>query len=172
MKKHHPIFNLYNLAQYLWVGEKEIKFFVVCLNICIVHLHSGEEIKVTADNLVFQLNQTRQERAKRQKITISDCGSYYQALSANSGNTYRLDPQINHIKCTCPDYENMSHTFANKVTCKHGYALLNYLGFSSFQDEDYQHLIEELYIIAEGEKMKEINEMRSWAWYNDAQHWS
>lgn len=170
--KYHPIFNIYNLAQYLWVGEKEIKFFVVCLNICIVHLHSGEEIKVTADNLVLQLNQTRQERAKKEEITISDCNWYYKASSANSGNTYRLDPEINHIKCTCEDYATMSRTFGNKITCKHGYALLNYLGFTSFQDEDYQQLIRELYLISQAESIAEIEEMRSWAWYNDAQHWS
>lgn len=169
-----PIFNYSNLSKYLWIERKEIKFFTVCMPVCVVTLKSGDRIKIKADDLVQQLNSDRQERAKKQikNYTFSERPYWYLVRNKLSDSLYRLDPDINTIECTCEDYENMRRMLGqNKVLCKHGHSLLQYLGFEDLQQEEYQTLVEDCYLIAEGQRVSEMNEMMSWAWQDDSQYW-
>ncbi len=170
----HPIFNYPNLSKYLWIEKKEIKFFTVCMPTCVVTLITGERIKINASDLIKQLNSDRKERAKEQikNYEMQEYPYWFVIKNRLSGEKYRLDPELDCINCSCDDYGNMKRMLGEaKVNCKHGYMLLNHLGFNSILDPEYSQLVSDCYIQAQGEAIAERNEMMSYAWYNDSRHW-
>jgi hypothetical protein len=73
-------------------------------------------------------------RADAQDVNIRDLydGSYA-AFSIMSGRQYRVIPDDRAIACNCEDYGNQLRFFGRGV-CKHGYAVLAHLGYSSLKD--------------------------------------
>lgn len=62
-------------------------------------------------------------------------GTHYQALSSRGDSLYDLILYRSAIECTCDDYKNQVSLFGNKPKCcKHGYALLNRLGYGSLNE--------------------------------------
>jgi len=47
----------------------------------------------------------------------------------NSKSSYQLEALQTEIKCPCEDYNNQQRIFKGKGCCKHGYAVLHFLGF-------------------------------------------
>ena len=58
---------------------------------------------------------------------------YFQALGKEE--IYDLALTVTGITCTCQDYKNQEDSFSLRSLkcCKHGYAVLNQLGFASLQ---------------------------------------
>jgi hypothetical protein len=54
-------------------------------------------------------------------------------INPDKGTSYRVKTCGDKITCTCEDYHNQVH-FLGRGCCKHGYAVLATLGFSSLRD--------------------------------------
>lgn len=138
----HILFNFSNIEKVTWIDRKEIKMIKVSSNkYCTVHLHSGEIIKVTTQEVKKLMASDRAARSTHIEI-IDNKDNTYTAKNTIKGTEYTLTTNDCFIDCTCPDYGNQWIVFeGEKALCKHGYALLSYLGFNSF--EEYLEFIEE-----------------------------
>ena len=77
--------------------------------------------------------QSRKERSFGIPITHV-AGTHYQAVSSQGDRLYNLLVFRTEIQCDCEDYKNQFSLFGNKPKCcKHGYALLNRLGYGSLR---------------------------------------
>ncbi|BAQ61630.1 hypothetical protein GM3708_2036 [Geminocystis sp. NIES-3708] len=138
----HILFNFSNIEKVTWIDRKDIKMIKVSSNeYCTVHLKSEEIIKVTAKEVKAVIGKERKTRSNNIEI-VDNKDNTYTAKNLIKSTEYTLTPNDCFVDCTCPDYGNQWIVFeGEKALCKHGYALLNYLGFSSF--EEYLEDIEE-----------------------------
>lgn len=79
----------------------------------------------------------RKEDAAQLEVEIQ--GKIFKVQNPKKGTTYRLHAFCEGILCTCEDYRNQV-SFYKKGCCKHGYAVLQYLGFNSLSDYVNHHL--------------------------------
>jgi hypothetical protein len=56
--------------------------------------------------------------------------TYFTVRNESKNSTYQLEAFPDRIECPCDDYKNQIQ-FIGRGCCKHGYAVLNTLGFSS-----------------------------------------
>jgi hypothetical protein len=74
----------------------------------------------------------RKEQSKDiQALQHSDTN--FTAFNLESGSRYAVDVSKTAIACSCEDYRNQVQFFG-RGCCKHGYAVLEYLGFNSLKD--------------------------------------
>lgn len=167
----HVIFSYSNICKYLQVDYSEILSRLICMGTCIVRLNNGEKIKIVASDIKPIMESDRINRSHG--IQIYDKGHYYKAYNPKTKKTYFLEPEKDHISCTCDDYYNQLNFFSKQeAICKHGYALLEHLGCNSLSNSEYQEMIREIYEIAEYESICDRNEMTSYAWQDDSRYWS
>lgn len=57
----------------------------------------------------------------------------YEVRCATSRDWHVVSPGTEEVWCDCPDYHRQIDTFG-KGCCKHGYAVLNLLGYSSLRE--------------------------------------
>lgn len=165
--RQHIIFSDRNIADYLLIEKSRIKSLNICFNTCKVRLTDGGVYKVTTKDIKPIMEANRQNRIDG--IQIREMGTYYKAYNPKTRNWYWLQPEADHIKCSCPDYENQLKFFPKEqVICKHGYALLNYLGCNSLTTKEYKEMVQDLYLISEYEAICDRNEMMSYAWVDDS----
>lgn len=72
-------------------------------------------------------------KAKSRSIVITKNAfneGLYTARNTTNGHTYQLTCTDNNIACQCKDYKDQIDLMG-RGCCKHGYALLNLLGFTS-----------------------------------------
>ena len=55
-------------------------------------------------------------------------------------SSYKLEAFQDRIQCPCEDYSNQQQIFKGKGCCKHGYAVLNFLGFDRLSEYIENHL--------------------------------
>ena len=67
------------------------------------------------------------------KISSNNNDFRYRATNQTNKHTYVLELTTTGIQCECEDYQNQQEISA-KACCKHGYALLNHLGFDNLND--------------------------------------
>ena len=94
----------------------------------------------------------------------------YSARSSRGDDLYHLEVLDSAITCTCEDYKNQTLFFgvhASKL-CKHGYAVLSKLGFSSLA-EYIEHKEMEAEIEAQFEHRMMYEELMAEAYY--AAYW-
>jgi len=135
----HLLFNFINVCNVTWLDRSDIKMILVkTQDYCIVTLKTGEKIKVTAKEIKETITNRRKERAKNIEI-IDNPDNTYTARNSIKESEYQLIPKDSYIYCTCPDYSNQSIALkSDDVCCKHIWALLGYLGFSSLSEyEEY-----------------------------------
>lgn len=53
--------------------------------------------------------------------------------NAPNSNVYKLTKELRAIACTCEDYKNQQRIIHRGI-CKHGYAVLSFLGYSSLKE--------------------------------------
>lgn len=78
----------------------------------------------------------RQQGAKEiniAKISSNNNDYRYRATNISNRNTYTLEVTITGIQCECEDYRQQRE-ISEKSCCKHGYALLNHIGFNNLRD--------------------------------------
>jgi len=60
---------------------------------------------------------------------------YYLVENPQKQTIYLINnPNQSEFICHCPDYQNMKNNGLDNPVCKHGYAVLNSLGYESLQD--------------------------------------
>lgn len=74
--------------------------------------------------------ESRKARINQVVIDFSDGTT---AINKDNGHVYKLIQESDGIYCQCQDYANQRKAFS-KGCCKHGYALLNELGFNSLAE--------------------------------------
>ncbi|MEG4121697.1 SWIM zinc finger family protein [Microcoleus sp. N9_B4] len=57
----------------------------------------------------------------------------------NGKSLYTLDALLNTIRCTCNDYDNQHRYLKGRGCCKHGYAVLRFLGFDRLSEYIENH---------------------------------
>jgi hypothetical protein len=62
-----------------------------------------------------------------------NCNATFTVKNETKGNSYQTAIYETAIACECEDYQNQKEFFGRGV-CKHGYAVLAHLGFSSLKD--------------------------------------
>lgn len=82
-------------------------------------------------------------------VTNRQAASRYYEVAANSDSrfevwnnksSYRLEALQDRIQCPCNDYQNQQLIFKGKGCCKHGYAVLKFLGFDRLSEYIENHL--------------------------------
>lgn len=83
---------------------------------------------------LFKSHFVNRRREQAYSVEISRVkGNWYRAENLKKGTTYDVYALKDAIDCTCEDYSNQIR-FLKKGCCKHGYAVLLHLGFSSLAD--------------------------------------
>ena len=59
--------------------------------------------------------------------------NFFNVRNEAKNSVYTVEAQAKTLLCQCEDYRNQIQ-FLGQACCKHGYAVLNYLGFSSLRD--------------------------------------
>ncbi|MGE5658154.1 MAG: hypothetical protein ACM37W_16245 [Actinomycetota bacterium] len=78
-------------------------------------------------------------KAQSEEIDIFETeGNKYTAINERKHSIYTVEALQDGIRCGCDDYQNQIK-FLKKGCCKHGYALLNYLGFDRLSDYIEHH---------------------------------
>ena len=89
---------------------------------------------------VTQFEKSFQEsrQAKSSKLVVSEvvgASWEYKVSNPEKGTSYKVETRHPYIPCTCPDYARQRvKNFQQNSICKHGYAVLKTLGFSSLKD--------------------------------------
>lgn len=101
---------------------------------CIVikDVKSGAEYSVTRAQFAAEFSRYRQEGAKECIATPHKRGGWGEmyAVVGTRGDVYYVEASDRALSCTCEDWHQ------HESICKHGHAVLNLLGLSSF--EQYQ----------------------------------
>ena len=74
----------------------------------------------------------RKQQSEALKTTRLDLYSF-QVHNSKSNSTHYLDAKPTTVQCSCEDYQNQIKHIG-KGCCKHGYAVLNLLGFERLSD--------------------------------------
>ncbi len=78
----------------------------------------------------------RRAKSKGLKVTERlDCPNAYTVRNEYKESTYIVETRADGVFCECHDFSNQL-TFLGRGCCKHGYAVLNSLGFGSL----YQYI--------------------------------
>jgi len=89
---------------------------------------------------LFKSNFVDHRKNEAQKLEIEPKGqSFFEVKNPEKGTIYRLHAFCEGILCGCEDYRNQTN-FYKKGCCKHGYAVLQYLGFNSLSEYTNHHL--------------------------------
>lgn len=74
----------------------------------------------------------RKEQAKAIEV-VQNPSNENEFKAISKSNTYRLETQADRVTCTCEDYRNQRNILGGGI-CKHGYAVLFQIGFTSLKD--------------------------------------
>ena len=73
-------------------------------------------------------------RKKAEKLEIKQKTEHgYLVYNPENNNQYEVVTSVNALACQCKDYDNQVKAL-NKGCCKHGYKVLNHLGFKKLKD--------------------------------------
>lgn len=100
----------------------------------VVWVHGANFCRFVSKKL-FKKHFADRRREEAKKINIFDGegkGHYYAQGSKN--DLYEIYVHKSGIACNCEDFRNQATFFKREGICKHGYAALNLLGFSSLSE--------------------------------------
>jgi hypothetical protein len=118
-------------AKLLQLPIKEIKETLFCSGSMVAIITELSVYFVALSRYKEYFVESRKQRASQVIIDFSNNRTV--AYNRENGNNYQLIKEVNGIYCECEDYSNQRKAF-NTGCCKHGYALLNQLGFSSLAE--------------------------------------
>ena len=122
--------NIYSITAAIKIlKRKDICKLEIWAKIIFVKFTNGQARFVAKKDFWIEFHRSRKIRAK--DLTVSYYGNDLYQVSSQS----RLDPYFvslgDNIQCECADYaEQVKAKFRHPI-CKHGWALLNHLGFNS-----------------------------------------
>jgi hypothetical protein len=96
----------------------------------------NDSIYLTVRDFQVSYAEERKERAKGLKVTQRlDDECAFTVRNENKNHVYTVDCLNKAIRCNCPDFEISTKAMnTDKVCCKHGYAVLNLLGYGSLKE--------------------------------------
>lgn len=118
-------------AKLIQLPIKEIKDTVLCTSSMVAIITELSVYFVALSRYKEYFVESRKQRASQVIIDFSNNRTV--AYNRENGNNYQLIKEVNGIHCECEDYKKQRSAF-NTGCCKHGYALLNQLGFSSLAE--------------------------------------
>lgn len=138
----HVIFNFGNISQATWIERNEIKCITVLSDEkAKVSLKNGDSVTVTREEIKPVIENKRLESSKNLEVLMTGFNTYL-VINPDKQTEYIIEPRIDYLFCNCSDYKNQSYAFeTSKVCCKHIFAVLGYLGFSSLKE--YQNYVSE-----------------------------
>lgn len=125
------------IARILNVAVSKIKGFQKWWRVCWVWIEGQRPRFFPLSIFKQHFVAHRQEQAR--KIYVAQVREeQYRAVNPQKGTAYDCYTYQEGIDCTCEDYSNQIKLF-NKGCCKHGYAVLKYLGFDSLAEYMEKH---------------------------------
>lgn len=125
------------IARILGVAVSKIKGFQKWWRVCWVWIEGQRPrffcLSIFKEHFVTH----RQEQARKIYVAQVREGQY-RAVNPQKGTAYNCYIYQEGIDCTCEDYSNQIKFF-KKGCCKHGYAVLKYLGFDSLAEYIEKH---------------------------------
>ena len=131
------IFSKPVVAKALGVSVQTIEKVIADGEDAIAILTSGKRKKVTLWAAKVALGNLRRLRAEKIKISQDkrNPSSTYQAVNPENGHAHTLYLMPKYIGCNCKDYQELVKNLgSNQVACKHIYALLGHIGYSSLNE--------------------------------------
>lgn len=86
----------------------------------------------------FKKNFVDRRKADAQELEVKAGNNGFFVINPKKGTSYHCRAWIDSIDCLCEDYKNQIIHFT-KGCCKHGYAVLNHLGFSNLNSYIEHH---------------------------------
>lgn len=125
------------IARILGVAVSKIKGFQKWWRVCWVWVE-GQRPRLFSLS-IFKQHFVDHRKAQAREIYVSRVrGNSFRAVNPKKGSAYDIYALPEGIDCSCEDFSNQI-IFLKKGCCKHGYALLKYLGFDSLADYVEQH---------------------------------
>ena len=129
-------FNLASVARIAEVPVDSIDRFEIWDRVILVIFKKNRGLRPRfLSNMLFYSSfvEDRKSRSKSIQVTPNAFADrIYTARNESNDHTYTVIA-AESIECQCADYRAQL-SFIGKGCCKHGYAVLNYLGFSSLSD--------------------------------------
>lgn len=129
------LYTLNRAARILKLKRDQIEFIYPCSDGCLVGLWN-DSVFIPKAEFIKLLSSDRRQRSKSLKAVPNLFNSeLFVVRNENKSTVYKLECHEDHIDCECQDYKNLVNDFGhNKVACKHVYAVLTKLNFSSLAD--------------------------------------
>lgn len=129
------LYTVSRAARILKLKREQIEFIYPCKDGCLVGLWN-DSIFIQKAEFIKLLSSDRRQRSKALKVTenVFD-NTVFTVRNENKGTAYRVETHQDYINCSCKDYDNLSQDLGTKkVSCKHIYAVLGFLGHSSLNE--------------------------------------
>lgn len=129
------LYTLSRAAKILKIKKDDIEFIYPCNDGCLVGTWN-DAIFIKKIEFVKLLGLERKQRSNGLVVTPNAFrDNSYTVRNENKNTLYMVKTNQESIPCTCADYNNLTHDFnSSKVVCKHGYAVLNSLGYGCLKD--------------------------------------
>ena len=129
-------FNLASVARIAEVPIDSIDRFEVWEKVTMCVFKKGRGLRPRfLSNMLFYSSFVEDRKSRSKSIQVTQnlfANRVYTARNPTNGNTYTVIAS-DAIECQCADYRAQL-AFIGKGCCKHGYAVLRSLGFSSLSD--------------------------------------
>ena len=99
----------------------------------VVWVHVAGQRPTFISKIVFRVHFVAWRKAQANGLTATqwlDKATRFTVRNESKGSAYAIDASPTQLVCTCEDYRNQIQ-FLGRGCCKHGYAVLNKLGFDS-----------------------------------------
>ena len=111
------------------LNRKDICKLEIWAKVIFIKFKSGQARFMSKKDFWIEFHHSRKERAK--ELTVSHYGhDLYQVSSQSKADPYLVSAN-DDIQCECTDYAEQVKAKFKHPMCKHGWALLGYLGYSS-----------------------------------------
>lgn len=129
------LYTLTRAAKILGIKTSQIEFIYPMTDGCLIGLWN-DSIFIKKVEFVKLLGLERKARSRQLVVTPNAFNdNTYTVRNEGKNTAYRVETYQESISCTCQDYQNLTRDFnTSKVLCKHGYAVLNTLGFASLKE--------------------------------------
>ena len=123
-------------AQYIFSGMiKRLEVWENCIFVQFVKGAKTFQRFVSKKRFLQHFADMRRARSRSLQVTPNAFDKNHFCCRGSQGDLYDLVAFEDGILCTCIDYQNQQNLIPGKnKLCKHGYAVLTFLGFSSLRD--------------------------------------
>lgn len=111
------------------LNRKDICKLEVWARVIFIKFTNGQTRFVAKKDFWLEFHRSRKERAKQ--LTVGHYGEDLYQVSSQSQKEPYLVSIDGEVQCECADYAEQVTAKFKYPMCKHGWALLNHLGYSS-----------------------------------------